>query len=450
MSDRHNQQHNMQQDLQRAKYRMVLIMLLAISLLQFIDRVSADFGTYFSVDMPLFLYTAYDYLALHTLYVRAENLPEYYQPGAGVYKYPPLYQLTIVPWFAQGWPEHVYFMILRICMLLMYLASAGLMMRKVASLQNEEFPQKMFYSIATITTLWFIPFHGSEGVVSEIYLLFLFSLFIYFYTSKPVLSGIVLGISCMLKIYPIFLIGVSMLEKNKQVIAGLIIACLLATLVTMAYFGWEENRFFFLELLPVLLSEPVSDYGSNLNIQAFFLSIGSISESFPLFLIQKILVLGVLVLISYRLQNTFEKNKLLIFSLWICGILLLLSNYWLQYQLLLLLPIIVLLSHTLKKYSAWPCIIMTLVIITLSIDDRWSDSLISHALEKKQLTTDMAMEMVKNHGVLYAGLEISPLAMLTAMIIYIFSVLKVFVPHLLFLLTLWALSDRDKTKMESA
>jgi len=419
----------------RIPLRVLLYGILAISLMQFVYRVSLGFGTYYSVDMPLFLQTAYDYLASQTLYRRADDLQHLYQPGAGVYKYPPLYQLTIVPWFAQGWPEHVYFMVLRTSMLLMYLGSAGLMIRKVAALQVGEFSKSLFYTTAAITTLWFVPFHASHGVVSEIFILFLLSLFIYFYTSKPVLSGVLLGVSSMLKVYPVFLIGFSILVKNKRNIIGFIMACLLATALTMAYFGLAENLFFFFKLLPVLLSERVSDYGSNLNIEAFFLSTGLIKQGFPLFNIQKIIVLGALAFMTYQYRNAEEKIILLILSLWICAMLLFLSNYWLQYQLILILPIIALLAHAVKKCSWWQWFTVSLVIITMSIDDSWSDTLLRHAMEKKQLTSEMVIDRAKNAGILRTGLEISPAAIL----VMAFSVIKVFVPHLLFIMTVWIL-----------
>jgi len=81
----------------------------------------------------------------------------------------------------------------------------------------------------------------------------------------------------------------------------------------------------------------------------------------------------------------------------------------------------------------------------MSMDDRWADILIQNTLEQKQLTSDKVMEMVKNNGVLRTGFQISPPAMVTGMVIELFSLLKVFVPHMLLFLTIWALSDRDNT-----
>jgi len=254
-----------------------------------------------------------------------------------------------------------------------------------------------------------------------------------------------LGISCMLKIYPVFLIGFSILIKNKMNVFGFAIACLLATALTTAYFGLDENIFFFVTLLPVLLSEQVSDYGSNMNIQAFLLSTGLMGEGFPLFDIQRVGLISILAIITYQHRNAFEKNITLILSLWICSMLLLLSNYWLQYQLLLLIPIIILLSHVLTNYSFWKLLIIMLVIITMSIDDRWTDILIRNAMEQKQLTSDMVIEMVQNNGILHTGFQISPLSMVISMVIQLFSVLKVFIPHMLIFLTIRALSASNNT-----
>lgn len=420
--------------------RAVLYGMLALSLAQFIYRVSAQFGTYFSVDMPLFLQTAYDYLAFHVLYVRAEDLQQYYQPGAGVYKYPPLYQLTLVPWFAQGWPEHVYFMLLRISMLLMYLASAGLMIRKITTLQGSALSKTLFYTTAAITTLWFVPFHASHGVVSEIFILFLATLFIYFYNQHTFLSGLFLGTASMLKIYPVFLLLLSVVGRNRKNIAGFIVACIGLMVITMFYFGLDENIFFFCQILPVLLSEKVSPYGSNMNIESYLFAHHVISQEIPVFNIQRVIVLMVLAVVSYRYRNKFTIHIILISSLWICAMLLLLSNYWLQYQLLLLLPIIALLAHGLKTRSFMLLITISLVIISMGIDDAWSDLLFNQAMEQKQLTNEMVIDRVKNNGMLRTAMEISPAAIL----VMGFSIVKVFVPHMLFVLTAWILLLRGQ------
>jgi hypothetical protein len=427
--------------------RVLLYGMLVLSLAQFSYRVSACFGTYFSVDMPLFLQVAYDYLANHVLYIRATDLPQYYQPGAGVYKYPPLFQLTLVPWFAQGWPEDVYFTLLRVTMLLMYLVAATMIARKTASLAGAGTSPHLFYASAAITALWFIPFHASHGVVVEIFVLCLASLFVCFYSRHTFLSGFWLGMATMLKIYPVFLLLIPLTGRNHRNLAGFIAACIISTLLTIAYFGLDENIFFFFKLLPILLSEHMSQYGSNMNIEVFLRAKGVISQSLPLFNVQRLLVLSVLAAVAYRYRNDVEKNIMLLSSLWVCAMLLCLSNYWLQYQLMLILPLIVLLGHAIHTRSHWQLASLSLVIITMSIDDNWSDILFRQAMEQHRLTENAVFDMMKSNGLLHTWLAISPVSML----LIPFSVLKVFVPHVLLAMATWILLiDRSGKKPTGA
>lgn len=416
--------------------QVLLYGVLVLSLAQFGCRVSANFGTYYSVDMPLFLQVAYDYLANQLLYTRSDDLPQLYQPGAGVYKYPPLYQLTIIPWFAQGWPEDVYFIVLRASMLLMYLGSACLVITKAATIPGfSETSKKVFYGVSAITTLWFYPFHATHGVVSEMYILFLISIFICFYSGKTFLSGIFLGIGSMLKIYPVFIIGISILKKNKSNIFGFITGCMLSATLTIWYFGLNENIFFFLKILPILMTEKMDTGVINLNIASFFIRNGISSDETMLFLYQKIVVSIVLILFTCQLKNKINGNLMLLTSLWICAMLLFLTNYWLQYQLILIIPIIVLAAWTLKTHSIFQLLMLGFIIVTMSVDDSWSGTLLERAMQKNHLTLEMLADTSRYASPAHAIIQISPLSVLISLA----AAVRVFIPHLLFILIAWTL-----------
>lgn len=409
---------------------------LALSAIQFIFRVSADFGTYYSVDMPLFIQTANDYLSSHTLYTRSDDLPQLYQPGAGVYKYPPLYQLTIVPWFAQGGADDVYFLALRIVMLLMYLGSAYLITKQAAALQGMDPKlQKYFYASATIITLWFDPFHAIHGVASEIYILFLVSSCIYIYHRKRFLSGIFLGLASMLKIYPAFIIGFSILTKNKNNIFGFIVGCTLSSALTIWYFGLSENIFFFSKILPVLLTEKMDPGVINLNIGSFFITNNLASGEALIFIFQKIFVGIILLLSSYKFKKETDIDLMNFLSLWICGMLLFLSNYWLQYQLILLIPVIVLTAQALNFKSNWKILVMIIIVIIMSLNDSLAQTFLENAMEKNHLTIGILMDTSKYASPIQAALQISPMSVL----IYIAMMMRVFIPHILFILVILAL-----------
>src|SRR5690606_7026240 len=99
-------------------------------------------------------------------------------------------------------------------------------------------------------------------------------------------------------------------------------------------------------------------------------------------------------------------------SLWVCGMLLFLSNYWLQYQLILLIPVIVLTAQILNFKSIWKILVMIIIVIIMSLNDSLAQTFLENAMEKNHLTIGILMDTSKYASPIQAALQISPMSVL--------------------------------------
>ncbi len=127
-----------------------------------------------------------------------------------------------------------------------------------------------------------------------------------------------------------------------------IAACVLLFLASLSVFGLENHVFFYTRLLPLLLNETsVADTG-NFSLGYFFVRHWEDTHIAMLYFgAFKMLILGATAAVLWiqgRNHDCCARYAAIKLSLIVCAMLLYLPNYWGNYQLILILPVLTLLA----------------------------------------------------------------------------------------------------------
>src|SRR5262245_12041938 len=312
---------------------------LALSVGHFIFSARAVLRRGFA-DFPIFMARAADFLHTGQLYVSVDNLVAY-GPGTPVYKYPPFYALFLLP-FAHADLRQVeyYHWLLQIALYLLAVVLTVIALRPRHPLR--------FALVAAIVALNFAPFFETlYGLQVETVLLLLFAVaLLALRQGHEVAAGLALGLAAMLKVYPIFLLLYLGVARRWRAVAGFVAAAALALLLSLAAFGPAQNRLYFTSILPTISQEYPERSAENLAFGRYARALlGASPEvakrvgqliAVPLVMASAFAIHG-----GRRLRNGEERMPLEL-SLFVSLMLLCLANSWTNYQLLLLVPILVL------------------------------------------------------------------------------------------------------------
>jgi len=399
---------------------LLLFVITFCSLISFISLTKIHFERGGSVDYPIFISTSEAYQYTKQLYEHTDNLPDTYRPSSANYKYPPPFALTVFPWMKERSSMSNFYTITRGFMLAMYIFSFFFITKRITSIspshpkqENSAARQKtMFICLSIILLSWFYPYRGTLGFTTEIFILFLITIGFILSDLYPYLSGSAIGIAFSFKIYPIFLLFYFVFNKNWKVFAGFIISTLIAYAVSILYFGLEENIFFFSKILPIILVEKTTDNINNFNLEYILFANHLIPEiNGEIFFTSKIVILCLLLTCGIFYNPNLPFNRILFYGMCITAMLLCLANYWLQYQMILVFPLLAIIGYAFSQNRKTIFAISIFLFILMIINsDFLSRIVLNDYIEQKNIAPEIFLETAKNIGVNAAVLQVSYVA----------------------------------------
>ncbi len=344
-------------------------LLVAVAALHFVHAVRA-IGAQPFADFPIFLRQAEVARETGRLYDHLDDL-SHYAAGAAIYKYPPLYALLLLP-FAQldaavvaGWHYWV--------QLALYFAAAWLL------IAGERRERSLLFGIAALVALltcgpFFETLHGLQ-IETPILLLLVLAMAASV-RGRDGLAGAAIGVCAMLKVYPAFLIVLFLIARRWRAVIGFVVAIVLLQVMNLVVFGVEPNRAYFGTVLPYLMRELPAATVENASLARAFIAHTALDPATA-----KRCGQGVaLALVAVTTWLTVRRRRLapnrppdgVEWAAFVALMLLCMPNSWLNYQLLLLLPIVVLYRHSTRAGAhRWPLLPATIatLLIAISPDD---------------------------------------------------------------------------------
>jgi hypothetical protein len=393
--------------------RLTCILLALVSLASFAYRNHKDFYQT-PIDFLIFLHAGENFQHSGHLYERADNYADKYHPTAAIYKFPPAFQLMLMP--LNHLPTNIsLYVFTRLLLTGMYGVSLLILffyMKKHLSLKKEA----LFYfsALFIIIACWFMPFFECiRWLLTEIPLLLLFILSFLLlgkFRGLSGLAGTLMAYAACAKIYPAFLFSYHLMRKSPGVIAGFLIGTLLTLGASLYYFGLPEHLFYLKNILPVLLKEPVSDKWVNLNLENFLFQVGYLPEvTGKVFQFTRLVFVGAGLLVLWRHAADNGKTQFLLFCFCITTMFFCFPNYWPQYQIFLILPVVCLLAYTLRYQQSFRLWLLLLITATLCVPDLLWKQVLEWDLARQGLDMDMVGRESYEQGNSITLLKYSPL-----------------------------------------
>jgi len=363
-----------------------------------------------TTDMDIFSGAAKQFLATNQLYQKGSNYSLLYAPGEGVYKFPPPYQLTLLPFLETGMNDFNFLLAQRLIQLILYAISSFALIITYNEIFIRQDKAKIegidlyksckFIGISLLLVMWSRGFFESlSGVEPEILVFSLLALTYFYSDTKPFLSGFLLAVAATAKVYPVFLVFFFFGSKWKSQWLGFITGIFTVILISILYIGVDENIFYLKNIMPVLLSEKPIIHIQNSTIETLFYMhnfISGMPGNISKFV--KYLTLLIVISIGVFIKRETDQQKSVFFALLISGILLCLPNYWPQYQVLLIIPALCLFAYSINTKSNGLYISLIVIFISLGIQESWFQDL------KQQIITfdqpadkEMLMHFVGRH-----------------------------------------------------
>ena len=300
-------------------------------------------------DWYLFIGHAKSFLASGILYDRDLS---HYGPAAAIYKFPPLFASGLSVLLNQGYSEENIRIATALLAIFCYFFS-------IIVLLFPAHPKKtLLVPVALILAFTFEPFFDNyDSAQMEIYILLMLSFsLICLVKEKTLLSGIFIGIATAIKIYPIYFAGYYLVTKKYSALLGVLIGLLITLVLSLAIIGWPEHQFYFYHILPTLLAETISGKGENLSLARLL-----VYKGFAMKTTEWINLCILLLPLAVLFYQKILRNKLttaavdsLHFCIFIVVFLLATKNSWWNYQVLLILPALLIMRTALAaKKIIW-------------------------------------------------------------------------------------------------
>lgn len=305
------------------------------------------------VDFPIFLQHAEQFLETGQLYYHADYLAAY-GPGSPVYKFPPLYALFLLPLVRDGIHDSVYLYHWGL-QILLYLGTVVLCVRSLRT--RRVGPLAL---AAALLALNFEPFFETlwRLQIETPLLLLLAICFWALRRDRQGLAGVSLGICVMLKVYPGFLLFYFLARRRWRAILSCALTMLALQCATLLVFGAHENWVYFSRILPAMMGEAATISTENLGLGRY---VQELFGAGPMVAKRtgQLIVLGLLGASLWLVHRARGRGRGLEatgleFSLFVALMVFSLPNSWVNYQLLLLIPYLVLIAHALEtEAGAW-------------------------------------------------------------------------------------------------
>lgn len=181
------------------------------------------------------------------------------------------------------------------------------------------------------------------------------------------MPGFFIGIAAMLKIYPAFMLIVSLANKKySHLLIGFCTGCILATLLTVWLLNLNEHIFYAMHVFPELLNEGVSDSRENISIGAMF-DIFSSGTQIPAIMLKLVFGISILFACLPMLLKKMQAPEIngtvaIDFAALFMVMLVWMPNFWWNYQILNLLPGIIAIKLIAEKPMSYKMPLATLAI----------------------------------------------------------------------------------------
>ena len=321
--------------------RAVTLLLVGLSCLHF-ARAAHESRAHGFVDFPIFFERVRTFASGGELYVDPDQ-PAAYAPAAAVYKFPPLYAMLLLPFARAGLDASVYLghWVLEIAL---YGATVALCL---GYLRRHAGPG--FLLAGVLLALNFEPFFETLWRLQiEVPLLLLLALALLCEMERRAAwSGALLGAGFLLKLYPAFLLLYFVLRSRVRAIVGFAAAVALILLAAWRVIGPAENETYFLRVLPQLLAEDPQPSAENLSPARYLIATLDLEPALAKRIAQA-MVLPLVAVSALAIRRRFRADHddrfahAVACSLFVPLMLLAMPNSWVNYQLLLLLPLLVL------------------------------------------------------------------------------------------------------------
>jgi len=349
--------------------RVLLLALVALSAFRFAVDVGAIAREPFA-DFPIFLRAAARSRDGGELYEKKDD-PAWYEPNAPVYKYPPLYAALLTP-FCRDEPAAVARGHLALLLVLLA-ATVALLLRQPRAWNGTS-------ATAAAATLLAVLHSGPlyetlRGLQLELPIALLLALAAWASArGRERTLGAALGAATLLKIYPVFLLLPLLVARRWRAARTFAVVALLLLGAGIATAGVAENRFYWLDLLPRLLGELPARKLENVSLAAFLMERGGLdagaAKQAARWIVLPLVALSIGALLRLRRVERGaggDATAGLDFAVAVPLMLLAMPNSWLNYQLLLLLPIATLLRLGLAPgASRGPAIAALLAMVPLA------------------------------------------------------------------------------------
>jgi hypothetical protein len=372
-----------------------LTLLVLLSMPVFVSRVIDCFvhpEQQNTTDMTIFAGAAKHFLATGNLYVRSDNYAHTYAPGAGVYKFPPAYQLTVLPLLKLFPAEFSFLLAERMLYLALYLIASILVVLRAGRewIWRERSPfatecrgdALLFLLCAALVTLWSMGFFECfSGIEPETLVFFFMALCLYFHARHDLLSGLALGVAVTIKLYPLLMLFAFIFPLRARALGGFMLGIAAVTVLSIAMVGIGEHYFYVEHVLPVLLHETPIYHIQNKTVEAFFNALNLIPAMTGT-ITSFVRNLTLLSLLGLGVWAVRVKPRPSFFYVLACTLapLLCLANFWQQYHILLALPLLSLLAYAIRERSLLLCLLLVAVIAATSIQEAWYQDLVHHTL----------------------------------------------------------------------
>jgi hypothetical protein len=295
-------------------------------------------------DLRLYINTGSRFQATGQLYERpdreGESIADVYAPMAPVFKFPPAFQLQLLPIINSSDPEGLIRPIRMAMTAGYFLACLALVIHAGKILRRQQQPATRIVLFCTLAAIAATSSNGLQtGVLITNYEIPIFCLLtaaFFLYRKYPVLTACIIGYLASVKLYPAFMASLLLLGKNGRAIASCGLAALLVSAAGWLAFGAKENLFFYQQILPALLSEGVAPILYNASFGgAIFRFSQELGVSHAAFQGYR---LAFLLLSCYVLARQFPKCQAYnigVYALLMTLMLISLPNYWPNYLIML-------------------------------------------------------------------------------------------------------------------
>ena len=281
------------------------------------------------------------------LYTLTEPLEKTFSPARAVYKFPPSYVLAYMPWLStlSASAENHAYEILFIFHIARYLIAMFLVGWFLGPRDNPIWRLGVIAMFLLASPVY----ESLYGMTFEN--LFFFMLVVSWVLIKydckwPVAA--MLSYAALAKIYPAAQMLFFATRNRYRYLLYSVVAGITWLMISLYFLGSEPFHVYIATILPIILHEKVAHGAGNGSAVYAFFSAGLLRS----FLIS-LIILITFVIINLKQANKNDNQNLFEYCLVISASLLLIPNCWLQYQIILLIPIAALLGSSLVNESRY-------------------------------------------------------------------------------------------------